>query len=162
MKSMKMMQRVQRGFTLIELMIVVAIIGILAAVALPAYQDYTIKSKAAEASSLAASAKTAIGVYGGVWNAANITNASLGLPANNTFVGNYVSTVDVVGVAADDATTGLGGTATITVTFKAAAANIPAQLGGKTVIFTGTHNAGSVSWIIDPASSLDVKYLPKI
>ena len=54
------MKRIQKGFTLIELMIVVAIIGILAAVALPAYQDYTIRAKITEGLSLAASAKTAL------------------------------------------------------------------------------------------------------
>ena len=54
------MKRMQQGFTLIELMIVVAIIGILAAVALPAYQDYTIRAKITEGLSLAASAKTAL------------------------------------------------------------------------------------------------------
>ena len=54
------MKRVQQGFTLIELMIVVAIIGILAAVALPAYQDYTVRAKVTEGLSLAASAKTAV------------------------------------------------------------------------------------------------------
>ena len=54
------MKRVQQGFTLIELMIVVAIIGILAAVALPAYQDYTVRAKVTEGLSLAGSAKTTV------------------------------------------------------------------------------------------------------
>ena len=54
------MKRVQQGFTLIELMIVVAIIGILAAVALPAYQDYTVRSKVTEGLSLAGAAKTVV------------------------------------------------------------------------------------------------------
>ncbi len=62
MKSFKAIQRAQQGFTLIELMIVVAIIGILAAVALPAYQDYTIKAKLANALGAAAPIKTAVGV----------------------------------------------------------------------------------------------------
>lgn len=60
MKSMKMVQRAQHGFTLIELMIVVAIIGILAAVALPAYQDYTARAKASELILAASSARTCV------------------------------------------------------------------------------------------------------
>ena len=55
-----MLNKMQKGFTLIELMIVVAIIGILAAIAIPAYQDYTIRAKVTEGLNLADSAKTAV------------------------------------------------------------------------------------------------------
>src|SRR5258708_5655071 len=58
--GVKMFKKVQQGFTLIELMIVVAIIGILAAIAIPAYQDYTIRAKVTEGIGLADAAKTAV------------------------------------------------------------------------------------------------------
>jgi type IV pilus assembly protein PilA len=89
------MRKVQKGFTLIELMIVVAIIGILAAVAIPAYQDYTIRAKVTEGLSLASSAKTAVSEYFGTngdWPAYN-TSAGLSPPAS--IAGNSVRSVTV-------------------------------------------------------------------
>ncbi len=76
-----MKRSMQKGFTLIELMIVVAIIGILAAVALPAYQDYTIRARVTEGLNLAASAKTAVSenaangaAFASGWAAPGVTN----------------------------------------------------------------------------------------
>ena len=89
------MNTMQKGFTLIELMIVVAIVGILAAVAIPAYQDYTIRAQVSEGLSLASAAKAAVvESYGsnGDWPA---NNEAAGLGASEEIKGKYVASVEV-------------------------------------------------------------------
>jgi len=82
------MKKVQQGFTLIELMIVVAIIGILAAIAIPAYQDYTIRAQVTEGMNLAAAAKAAV--------SESFTNKGVG-PADRTAAGMSANATDTAG-----------------------------------------------------------------
>ena len=82
------MTKLQKGFTLIELMIVVAIIGILAAIAIPAYQDYTIRAQVTEGMNLAAAAKAAV--------AETFLNRGTA-PANRTVAGMSANATDTVG-----------------------------------------------------------------
>ena len=150
------MKQMQKGFTLIELMIVVAIIGILAAVAIPAYQDYTVKSKVTEASNLVAGVKEAIAEqsdFTGLSNNTVLAAAAMNAPLFTDIKGNYVASVEATGVTAT--------TATITVTHKAASSTVPVAMGGTTIIWTGTHNGGSVSWLVT-GGTLAAKYLPKV
>ncbi|ENS6423048.1 pilin [Neisseria gonorrhoeae] len=97
------MNTLQKGFTLIELMIVIAIVGILAAVALPAYQDYTARAQVSEAILLAEGQKSAVTEYylnNGEWPA---NNGDAGVASSSSIKGKYVKEVKVENGAVTDA-----------------------------------------------------------
>ncbi|ENW1754959.1 pilin [Neisseria gonorrhoeae] len=105
------MNTLQKGFTLIELMIVIAIVGILAAVALPAYQDYTARAQVSEAILLAEGQKSAVTEYylnNGIWPE---NNGDAGVASSSSIKGKYVQKVEVAkGVVTADGTDGANGT----------------------------------------------------
>lgn len=142
------MKKIQQGFTLIELMIVVAIIAILAAIAIPQYQDYITRSQFAEAPTIADGLKTAIAEYQNQL-AQCPTNTTTGFLPAGSYAGKYVSQATLGGTSP---------TCTITTTFKAAG-SVSAPLVGQTAVFTGTSRGGTVEWVC--TSAVATRYLPQ-
>jgi type IV pilus assembly protein PilA len=135
-----MFNKMQKGFTLIELMIVVAIIGILAAIAIPAYQDYTIRAKVTEGLNLADSAKTAVAES---WQSGATTGLAAAASSWNTSFAatKYVSNIQVTAVSG-----------AITVSY--ASGQIPQLTGANVLILTPSVNktaipntlSGAIDW----------------
>ncbi|ROR29711.1 pilin [Inmirania thermothiophila] len=142
------MKRTQQGFTLIELMIVVAIIGILAAIAIPAYQDYTIRAKMSEVINVLTPAKASVSEY---YISEGIMPADATAAGINTGTqGNYVSSMTY--------TRNSSANATITVTIN----NLDPAVDTKKVALTGVGSSSGVTWTCAPAASggVEKKYLP--
>jgi type IV pilus assembly protein PilA len=140
------MKKVQQGLTLIELMIVVAIIGILAAVAIPAYQDYTIRAQVSEGISLASGAKTAVAEFYTQRGTFPATNAKAGLAGATAISGSYVSQVKV--------SDGL-----ITVTY---GVNVNNTIASDTLEVSPIANTGTIEWNCKPGETnpVSAQYLP--
>jgi len=145
------MKKVQQGFTLIELMIVIAIIGILAAIALPAYQDYTVKAKVQEGVSISSPLRTALGIACSEGTlGASISDDEMTYSGTATdYSGKYTTSV----TPSSTGNTNAG----VSIVYKDIGTQVTA---GNTVTYTGVCDATSgLTWTV--AGTIDPKYYPR-
>jgi len=141
------MRNLQKGFTLIELMIVVAIIGILAAVAIPAYQDYIARAQVSEAVSLSASAKTPLAEYFSDKGAWPLTATDI----MGNVAGKYTSTVTLSAGA---------GTTTPSITVQARIKSTGVNTGITSGLLLLDTTDGGKTWACTTSTNLQGKYVP--
>jgi type IV pilus assembly protein PilA len=142
--------KAQKGFTLIELMIVVAIIAILVAIAISQYQDYIIRSQVSEGASLADGAKTALAEFYNNMGRFPSTNASAGLSSPDQIKGNYVNRVN-------------GANGIIVATFSSTAPfKANTTINGQTLSYSAVTTAGAVRWECNKSALLLNQWVPQI
>jgi type IV pilus assembly protein PilA len=145
MKNIQKMHSNAKGFTLIELMIVVAIIGILAAIAIPAYQDYTVRAKVSEGLNLSSAAKVAISERFQDTGTMPTGQFTAGIPQSTSIVGNHTGSISV------------GAAGVITATYKTLGAGVDA---GATIVLTPTNTIGSIAWACSHPNTLTNAQVP--
>lgn len=134
-----------RGFTLIELMIVVAIVAILAAIAVPAYRNYLIRAQVSEGMSLAEGAQTAVWDFVANNGKYPENNAAAGLPTDTSINGDYVSQVNI-------------SDGRIAVSYLGPQA--PAAIRGSVLVLSPVTSSGSIAWNCSSRTTLPGEYLP--